>query len=183
MQSGRLWRLLAVAVLAVGILAVVAILAPRPEPTVEPGISTTTTAPAGEEGVELPDPCELVTTMDTEAALGGAVEAAREGESSCVYTGRDDPDVTVRVDVASAPNGIEKLATERAEAIRAFGAGAVVDVEGLGDAAFLTLAPDAGIALLRVACDGTKLVIGVAGPVPDAASIARDLATTAVGRL
>ncbi len=182
MQSGRLQRLLAVGALAIGILAAVAIVAPRPEPGIEPGISTTTTNPVGESGVELPDPCELVTTQDAEAALGGPVVAAREGESSCVYAGRDDTDVTVRVDVASSPNGIEKLAAERAEAIRAFGAGAVEDIEGLGDASFLTLTPDVGFALLRVASGDLKLVIGVAGPVPDAATIARDLAAAAMTR-
>lgn len=183
MQSVRLRRLLAVVVLAAGILAVVAIVAPRRDPVVEPGISTTTTSPAGETRVELPDPCELVTTTDAARALGGAVVAAREGESSCVYAGRDDPAVTVRVDVAGATRGVEQLAAERAEAVRAFGAAAVIDVAGLGEASFLTLAPGADIALIRVACGDLKLVIGIAGPVPDAAAIARDLAMAAVGRL
>ncbi len=174
-------RLLAVGALAIAILAAVAILAPRPEPGIEPGISTTS-APPGEPSAELPDPCELVTTADAQAALGGPVVAAREGTASCVYAGRDDPDVTVRVDVATFPDGKEKLAVERSEAIRAFGAGAVVDIEGLGDAAFLTLDPGSSIALVWVASGDLKLVIGVAGPVPDAEAIARDLAATAVDR-
>lgn len=183
MQSVRLRRLLAVVVLAAGMFAVVSIVAPRQDPVIEPGISTATTLPAGQTRVELPDPCDLVTTTDAATALGGPVVAAREGEASCVYAGRDHPAVTVRVDVAGSTRGIEQLATERAQAVRAFGAGAVVDVAGLGEASFLTLAHDAGIALLRVACGDLKLVIGIAGPVPDAAAIARDLAMAAVGRL
>ncbi len=183
MRSGRLQRLLIVAALAVAILAAVAILTPGSDPTIEPGISTTSTAPGDAAPVELPDPCDLVPLADAEAALGSPLTASRDGESSCLYAGDREPIVTLRVDIGSSPDGIAQLEEERSDAIRAFGVGAVEDVEGLGDASFLTLAPTAGIALLRVVCGEVTMVIGIAGQVPDAAAIARDLAAAAMDRL
>ncbi len=176
-------RRVALAALAgVAILVAVAVLTPGTPTEPEAGVSTTSTAPR-DAAPGLPDPCRLVTETEAEAALGRDMDASREGDSSCSYSGPPDGAVaaSVRIDVLHLPGGVDDLLRQRDDALRAVGVGAVVDLPGLGDAAFATTLGD--LTLLRVVRGQVGVTVGVAGNLADPVAVAQQLAGLAVGRM